>query len=195
MNEKQLIDSGIVEIKESGEVFLKSNGKQIRPKNNGNGYLRIYIPQIKKRFLLHRLVATACIPNPHNKPQVNHIDGNKHNNSASNLEWCTNKENLDHFHKTMNGKSFKVDNYSSDYRTGKKMIVSKYESNEKGVYGKIFRYCYENDLTIMAFEKLCGLSNGSVSKWKNGGYPSIFTLQKISAATGIPIEKWLAESE
>lgn len=50
MNEKQLINSGIVEIKENGEVFLKSNGKIINPKNNGNGYLRIYIPQIKKDF-------------------------------------------------------------------------------------------------------------------------------------------------
>lgn len=191
MNEKQLINSGIVEIKENGEVFLKSNGKIINPKNNGNGYLRIYIPQIKKRFLLHRLVATAFVENPYNKPQVNHIDGNKHNNSASNLEWCTSKENAYHFHKTMNGKAIKVDNYSSNYRTGKKMIVSQYSGNEKGIYGKIVKYCYENDLTIMAFEKLCGLSNGVVSKWKSAGYPRIDNMQKIVNATGIPIQNWL----
>lgn len=191
MNEKQFIDSGIVDIKENGDVFIKGTGKIITPKNNGNGYLRIYIPQLKKRFLLHRLVATAYLPNPDNKPQVNHIDGNKHNNSVNNLEWCTGRENMSHFYKKMNGKSVKVDNYCSAYRTGKKTIVSKYFGNENTVYGRIVKYCGENDLTIMALEKMCGLSNGSVSKWKYGKNPSISTLQKIVIATGIPISEWV----
>ena len=49
-----------------------------------------------KRRKLHRILAECFIDNPHNKPQVNHKDGNKHNNNLNNLEWVTSSENQRH---------------------------------------------------------------------------------------------------
>lgn len=58
--------------------------------------LRLYSSVGKKSIRVHRMVAKAFIPNPEGKPQVNHINGIKHDNSVSNLEWVTNSENQLH---------------------------------------------------------------------------------------------------
>lgn len=63
---------------------------------NGYYHIELYNNGIRKNFLVHRLVAKVFVPNPKNKPQVNHKDGNKINNCKSNLEWATSSENMRH---------------------------------------------------------------------------------------------------
>lgn len=72
--------------------------------DNGKGYLRIKLTMYNKskRVMLHRIIAEAFIPNPDKKPFINHIDHDKRNNSLSNLEWCTQSENI--LHEVKNGR-------------------------------------------------------------------------------------------
>lgn len=65
---------------------------------NNRGYYSVGIR--RKTHMVHRLVALAFVPNPDNKSFVNHIDGNKLNNHADNLEWCTVQENNQHARET-----------------------------------------------------------------------------------------------
>lgn len=73
-------------------------GVVLRPSKDEHGYLLVGISKNghSKRVFVHRLVAEAFIENPDDKPTVNHIDGDKTNNSVDNLEWATYKENRDH---------------------------------------------------------------------------------------------------
>jgi hypothetical protein len=86
------------EISNFGYVKSKKTGKRLKVSYDKRGYERvgIYLNGKKKTITMHRLVAFNFIDNPQNKAQVNHIDGNKVNNTASNLEWVTCQENIVH---------------------------------------------------------------------------------------------------
>ena len=87
---------GTYEVSNLGRV--RRNGKILRPRKDNWGYLQLdlYKNGIKRRFLVHRLVAQAFLPNPNKYPQVNHRDENKSNNTVDNLEWCTSQYNINY---------------------------------------------------------------------------------------------------
>ena len=91
---------GIYEVSNLGRVKRIKGGQNRIMLNSKfkSGYLRTCLTfnSIEKTFRIHRLVATAFIPNPENKPFINHIDNNISNNNVSNLEWCTSQENRNH---------------------------------------------------------------------------------------------------
>jgi len=93
------------EVSNTGRVFSVSrNGScSLRPQNNGNGYLTVSLRRRGRTFqrYIHRLVAIAFIPNPENRPTVNHKDGDKNNNDVANLEWATNSQQTLHMYRTL----------------------------------------------------------------------------------------------
>ena len=80
-----------------------SPSKLLKQGRSKNGYLTVSfsVDSIKSNQSVHRLVARAFIPNESNKPQVNHKDGNKHNNHVENLEWMTCSENGLHAYRVL----------------------------------------------------------------------------------------------
>jgi len=150
---------GFYEVSNLGRVRSykpKANSKLLRritpviltPQINEHGYMVICLGGRKslKTWRVHRLVAMHFVENTEGKPFVNHIDGNKSNNKANNLEWCTKSENMVHAVRTGllkpkkgkdNGRSRRVKMYDMDGN-----FVKAFDSAIEGA-----RYCGRKDQT------------------------------------------------
>lgn len=131
-----------------GKVWSYKRQKFLKPALS-RGYEIVVLCKegITKNYRVHRLVAEAYIPNPENKPQVNHKDENKENNCVNNLEWVTAEEN---------------NNYGTrNERAGKSLSVSKC----KPVYCVELDKYFESGIAAAAE---LGLNQGNIGKCCNG---------------------------
>lgn len=101
LDSRKAVSLGQYTLFDDGEILSK-DGRPMVPQKDAKGYLRIRLRygDVDKygaaTYKIHRLVAESFIPNPLKKPQVNHINGDKTDNRADNLEWVTNAENIRH---------------------------------------------------------------------------------------------------
>ncbi len=133
------------EISNLGKV--KSPNKILKTTPNYSGYHLVTLCNSKKYITprVHRLVAKAFIPNPNNLPEVNHLDGDKSNNKASNLIWCSSKQNMRHA-----------------IETG--LIKQKRLSLEEI---KQIKFEYKNGKTVPELAKKFGISENGISRHLN----------------------------
>lgn len=110
--------------------LIKRREKVLTANDSGYLFLQLYYDNVSTRAYIHRLVAQAFIPNPENKPTVNHKDGNKGNNHVDNLEWSTYKENNAHAIATglTNHKHLMKQVRQLDLQDGKWVNIAEFES-------------------------------------------------------------------
>lgn len=124
----------------------------IKQRENSDGYMEITLGTTDNRHArikVHRVVAEQFVPNPLGLPEVNHIDFNRKNNNADNLEWTTHQENVRH--------SAKVGHYANKKgeKNGRSKITSFDADKIRGLYGNGYRIC--------AISKMLGISESIVS--------------------------------
>lgn len=150
------------QINKNGDVKNKANGGSILKGWIGDdGYQKVCLRKPGEKslyFRVHRMVALLFVPNPENKPLINHIDSNKLNNSVINLEWCTSRENIIHAFKNnrmrKDGRIMQLRPASKRHRKGTKVTEADRE---------IIKKLSEKGLLLREIKKTYNLSLGYIS--------------------------------
>lgn len=181
----------------SGRVFSHKSKRYLKNVVGNCGYLKVTLrSQGKRKYaLVHRLLAEAYLPNPDNKPEVNHIDGNRANCSLRNLEWVTPSENVRHAHKLHQHKN------SIDYKF-MESILHELEHGE-GTWAtvaedwgvdpsglrKLFKRDFERKDKASEFERLCTIINSKPQrKGDKGKGQKTLKIRLIHEDTGEVLE-------
>lgn len=164
MNKKVKIKGfeNLYEINDDGEIIRLSTNQKSYGHISKKGYMRFELvktengKRIRKTISVHRLVAETFIPNPENKPFVNHINGIKTDNRVENLEWCTAKENTEHAIRTGLMAGINHPNHNSKLSSDDvKHIRDNYNKNDSN-----------NNMTALA--KKYNMHRNTISKVING---------------------------
>lgn len=138
--------------------YYHVRGKILKPKIEKDGYFRIGLKKngIKKFYRLNRLVAQVFIPNPNNYEVVNHKDENKLNNCIDNLEWCTQKYNINYgsgIRKRANKIKIKINQYSLENKYIKTWdSIIEASSSIKGLSTNIVKCCKGKQKTVYGYK-------------------------------------------
>ena len=158
---------------DTGDIFSVRRNKILVPLKVSNGYYVVHLAVggVTKSVRIAKIIASLFSPNPHNYPQINHIDGNKANNSAANLEWCTQSQNMQH--------AYAIGLMASE-RTGGAKLSNREVLEIRALKGKMFYRDIAKKYGV-CFDNVSKIMRNVLWKRLNGPTPEIAVCKAIVA--------------